>query len=345
MKAHPQAFGTGLVSLDVAVADDGSVPRRVAAGGTCGNVLTILAFLGWSSHPVSRLNGDAAGVQVRSDLARWDVALTYASQTPAASTPMLVQRVGAAEEGPPQHRFSWKCPTCGAWLPSYRPVTLAAVEQVMSHVRDAELFFLDRLSPAGVALATESGSGGGLVVFEPSSNVDDRLLSRILGVAHVLKYSADRFDGIDGVLESPSLRLEVQTLGSSGLRYRHRFTGHWTDWRHLGAVRAPVVIDTCGSGDWCTAGLLNEVGRAGLDGFLAGGASQVREGLRTGQAMAAWNCGFLGARGGMYERSRSAFRSDLSAIRSGQMLGRRQRSAPEAEAPIPTCPACAGQRR
>jgi fructokinase len=59
--------------------------------------------------------------------------------------------------------------------------------------------------------------------------------------------------------------------------------------------------------------------------------------------MAAWNCGFLGARGGMYERSRSGFRSDLSAIRAGRPVGRRQRSLPGAEAPMPTCPACVGR--
>jgi fructokinase len=40
-------MGTGLVALDLVVSNDNSVPPRYYAGGTCGNVLTILSFLGW----------------------------------------------------------------------------------------------------------------------------------------------------------------------------------------------------------------------------------------------------------------------------------------------------------
>ena len=44
---------------------------------------------------------------------------------------------------------------------------------------------------------------------------------------------------------------EVQTLGEQGLKYRHRFGRSWSEWIHVGAVPAPRLADTCGSGDWC----------------------------------------------------------------------------------------------
>ena len=53
--------GTGLVALDVVIDDESPQVQRLFAGGTCGNVLTILSFLGWNSFPVARIAKDSAG--------------------------------------------------------------------------------------------------------------------------------------------------------------------------------------------------------------------------------------------------------------------------------------------
>ena len=71
------------------------------------------------------------------------------------------------------------------------------------------------------------------------------------------KYADDRMSAIHGVMESGSAALlEVQTLGERGLRYRHRFGRMASNWLYLKAVRPPRLADACGSGDWCTAGLI-----------------------------------------------------------------------------------------
>src|SRR4051794_26004402 len=57
--ARPVAAGTGLVALDVVYSGDTAEPLGRWAGGTCGNVLTILSCLGWSSYPVARLADNA----------------------------------------------------------------------------------------------------------------------------------------------------------------------------------------------------------------------------------------------------------------------------------------------
>ena len=44
---RPVVVGTGLVALDVVINSDVHRPPRLWAGGTCGNVLTILSYLGW----------------------------------------------------------------------------------------------------------------------------------------------------------------------------------------------------------------------------------------------------------------------------------------------------------
>ncbi len=69
----PVVVGAGLIALDVVLDERTDTPPRLWAGGTCGNVLSILAFLGWRSLPVSRLARDAASRLIIRDLKRWGV--------------------------------------------------------------------------------------------------------------------------------------------------------------------------------------------------------------------------------------------------------------------------------
>ena len=64
----PVAVGIGLVALDVVLTDDKDQQPRYFAGGTRGNVLTILRYLGWRSNPVARLSPGAAADCLLDDL-------------------------------------------------------------------------------------------------------------------------------------------------------------------------------------------------------------------------------------------------------------------------------------
>ena len=63
--------------------------------------------------------------------------------------------------------------------------------------------------------------------------------------------------------------LEVQTMGEDGLRFRHRLNGSVAEWSHLPAINSPQFLDSCGAGDWCSAGLLSKVALTGLAGLRA----------------------------------------------------------------------------
>jgi hypothetical protein len=60
----PKVLGTGLIALDVVINTEFDRVPFFWAGGTCGNVMTILSSLGWDSYPVARLNGDSASRRV-----------------------------------------------------------------------------------------------------------------------------------------------------------------------------------------------------------------------------------------------------------------------------------------
>ncbi|HEX7944060.1 MAG TPA: hypothetical protein VF495_05305, partial [Phenylobacterium sp.] len=193
---RPKIFGTGLIALDLVVGLDPKDPVRAWAGGTCGNVLSILAYLGWDAYPIARMNGDPASYRVREDLGRWGVRLDYASCAPTTHTPIIIQEIRRGRDGKPRHRFSWSCPQCGQWLPGFKAVTTDAVEPVLPALANASAFFLDRLSRASLTLAAKAADEGAVVVFEPSGKATPKLMAEALQIAHVVKYSDERLTGV-----------------------------------------------------------------------------------------------------------------------------------------------------
>jgi sugar/nucleoside kinase (ribokinase family) len=309
---RPAVVGTGLVALDVIYGLDQTCGPDLYAGGTCGNVLAALAFLGWASYPVARLANDAAGSRVLSDLASCGVRTDFASLDPRRPTPVMLQRIRIDSEGRVVHRFATRCPDCGGFFPQYTPVPREPLGTVTSALPSPEVVFVDRVSPGAVLLAETAYQHGSLIYFEPSAACDARLVARMLAVTHVLKYSQDR----SHLFARPShavVPLEIETRGSQGLRFRGTMFGAaGRAWRVIPGFVVPQLRDTAGAGDWMSAGLIDFVAQAGAIDFEALPLDVIEEGLRTGQAFSAWTCGFEGARGGMYRESVETVRTTVA---------------------------------
>jgi sugar/nucleoside kinase (ribokinase family) len=303
------AFGTGLIALDVILdAQLDSTGPHLAAGGTCGNVLAILSYLGWESHAIARFGSDTPSRRVQRLLAEAGVSLDFAKLTPSSETPIILQTNSVDAQGRPSHRFTNRCPACGGWWPSYRPITLGAAEEVAMAVSllaaaglSPQLFFFDRVSPAALLLAAGFAEVGALVVFEPTGFSDERLFLSALRLSHVVKYAddrAERFRHLLGQVRSAAdgWLLEVETMGFRGLRFRAPRSGV-IDWRHVAARYVPYVHDTAGAGDWCTAVLLDRLARGGMAGFRQLSSGLLEQHIVLAQAYAALSCGFRGSRG------------------------------------------------
>jgi fructokinase len=291
-------LGVGLVALDVVVEQATAVPTFYA-GGTCGNVLAILSYLGWRAMPVARLGPDVAGEMVSADLHRWGVDLTYANLKPQGRTPVILERVRMDRRGIPYHTFSFSCHGCGTQFPGFQPVMAHAVEHVLEgNPEPPSVLFIDRVSTGAVLLAERWAEAGSVVVFEPQRVEETKLFRRLLRAANVIKYSHERIEELPA-RDLPTVTLEIQTLGRGGLRLRTTQRG----WHHMDAEPVATLRDAAGSGDWLTAGLIHTLCGFG-DARRSFDESNVETALRIGQRLAAWNCGFLGARGGMYSNQR-----------------------------------------
>ncbi len=297
----PLALGTGLVALDVIVTEGVRSEPLLVTGGTCGNVLLALSYLGFRAAPICRLRCDEAAGLIRRELRAWGVDIRYVSMGADGSTPVIFQTIRQNSNGAASHSFSWRCPSCGARLPGYKPALATTAEMIAAKMPAPCVFFLDRVNRGSLILAAKASELGALVVFEPSGVGDHGLFMEAWSLAHVVKYSHERLADIPDSLEFGSSQLlQIETLGADGLRYRAKFGRRIiSPWKLLPVAKAPAVVDTAGAGDWCTAGLLQKLGREGAEGFRGLSPAAVEAGLKFGQALAAWNCGYAGARGGM----------------------------------------------
>ena len=339
MPCSPKIVGIGLVALDLVWSVD-RPDVEFFAGGTCGNVLAILAYLGWKAIPVSRIDDDIAGKLVRDDLGRWGTDSKFLSLRPPAKTPVIVEKIRSDRNGIPFHTFSFYCPSCSRRFPGFQPVTANAIDSAKQAIAEADVLFIDRVSKSSVILAEAASSKGVTVVFEPAGVKESKSFSYLLETADVVKYSHDRIDELPRSCSQKG-RLDIQTLGRGGLRFRG--PGE-VNWQHLQAEPMERLVDAAGSGDWLTAGFLYALHR---------NRSHVRKNLKredlvraltVGQKLAAWNCSFRGARGGMYSDSKSRIAEIISeslALTSGQRVPiREQNDEPKAAKDI--CLDCCG---
>lgn len=346
--SRPVVVGTGFVPLDVVIKSDDADRARTWAGGTCGNVMAILSYLGWRAYPFARLGDDAAADRIISDLENVGVETQFIKRDPQGRSPIVTERIGRTAGGLPRSRFIWTCPQCEAWFPGFQPVLARDMESVAPLMPDPAVFFFDRVSRGALDLATAATKRGALVMFEPSGVGDERLFREAVALAHVLKYSRDRLTGLAATKGRSAPLLEVETLGAEGLRYRRRRGSAAGSWRQLRAFNVTGVRDTVGAGDWCSAGLLQTLGREGATGLRKASEADVDLALRNGQALAAVACLFEGARGGMYVMDKHQFQAAIKTVLAGgsPITLAEQRVPPEKGVWRTVCRVCsAGNRR
>jgi sugar/nucleoside kinase (ribokinase family) len=315
---RPRVWGIGLTALDV-ILEQGSPQSRVAAGGTCGNVMSILAYFGWHATALARLAHDAAGTAIISDLRRWGVDTNAIDLRPQAKTPIIVEKIRKDSSGVPFHTFSFHCPSCGGRLPQFQPVVSAAVEPFLENNKHVDVVFADRVSRSALQLAESASKKEAVIFFEPSASSVPKQREEMLQLAHIVKCSHDRVEDMGDLEWGPNTVLQIQTMGRGGLQFRTSLDGrHRAAWRTLPAVPVPNLKDAAGAGDWLSAALINCLCLGGAAHLRKRTFEQVVRALSFGQALAAWNCSYSGARGSMYALSSRQFWKVINHLHRGK---------------------------
>ena len=287
-------LGAGLISLDVLIRDGERLPVSYYVGGTCGNVMMILAHMGWDAYPIARLDGTKDTARLLADMKKNSVHTDFIS-TSDGKTPVIVQRNFINKDGVPTHRFESRN-NMGRFYLDFKSLTLKQANDVIARIDFVpKVFFFDRVSPAILKLANAFKEKGSVVFFEPSSRGGDvKTFNKCVEVADVVKFSDQRikdyhqFDDVED-------KLFIQTQGAQGLTYRLN-----SGWMHLEPMVNDNVVDTAGAGDWTAAALINELykdkEKQEIFNFTS---AAIVETLNAAQRIGAQSCSYEGARGMM----------------------------------------------
>ena len=315
----PICAGTGFLALDVVMNGHPKIPLGTWAGGSCGNVLTILSYLGWKSLPIARVGNDSSARKLLRDLILWGVDTKLIFQDYNDKTPVVIEKLIVGKNGKVRNKFVWECPSCGTKLPGYKVVRKQNFEQ--RHPNDynyVNVFYFDRVGKNSIEIAKYYKNKGALIIFEPSSIKDRMVYLECLRVADIVKYSVARIGDASNLHEQVDIPLEIQTLGSKGLRYKWSYNSKSRDWVIMQSYKVVDLKDSVGSGDWCTAGIIHILGQYGKAGFAHFEQTEIEFAISFGQALAALNCYYEGARGVMYSLTKKHFKELINSITDGQ---------------------------
>lgn len=307
----PVCLGAGLVALDVILNGSPTTLPKLSAGGSCGNVLAILGFLGWDSYPIARLANNIAGDELVKDLARWNIHLDHLNRNDDGRTPIIIHRIKRDKSGKPIHRFEFRDPETGSWLPQLKPITKNVAAEVLQNNLKPDVFYFDRLNPGTYELARNLKEHGTIIFFEPSSIKDKNEFEQFLGITDILKYSHERLPDYKNLYSSPRCFLEVETRGKEGLLYRSKNQIDPTNWHTIPGFVLGEIQDAAGAGDWCTAGIIHLLCIGGQKELFKTPARRLHKALHFGSALGAMNCFYDGARGLMYHYSQEKLISDV----------------------------------
>lgn len=335
--------GTGLITLDLVVSEEISIPFLVSAGGSCGNVMAILAYLGWESVPVARLKNDGPSAQIINDLKLFNVNTEFIERDSTGETPVIVEHLSKTANGDSNHHYKRKCPFCDSRFARYKHILAKKSRNILDSLPDYDVFYFDRVSRGALILAEYCKDREGLVVFEPSFVGRAHLFKEALEVSDIVKFADDRMGEKSQSIAEKANGLVIETKGNDGLRYTYSSTN--TEWTRLSAHNIPEIKDTAGAGDWFTAGLIDKLGRGAPSSFLEASENHIAEALSYGQQLASESCAFVGPRGLMYSDASSVEaksrlpEGNLSPCSSLSMKANstpRTKSIPETE----LCPVC-----
>lgn len=306
--------GTGLVALDVILNGAPTTPAKLCAGGSCGNVLSILSFLGWESKPIARLSDNGATEKLFKDFLNFEVDTSLITTTEDGKTPIIIHRILKGKDGSPRHKFEFKVPNTNEWLPRYKPVLASNVEKLVNRQPIANVFYFDRVSRSAIDLAKYYKENGALIVFEPSSlKKDDKHTLECLELTDIIKFSHERINNYSELFPQPHSRLEIETLGKDGLQYRLKSDKN-SYWKKIPPYTIELIVDSAGAGDWCTSGIINELGFDGISSFREATEDDIIRALKIGQALGSINCKYDGARGIMYNIATDSLIEIVEAI-------------------------------
>lgn len=221
-------------------------------GNTCGNVSTILPYLGVQTFPIGHFDNSEQGVKIVSDLQRYGADTRFVKNSDKGGTTIL-ECVHKRDKD------------SGEWIRGYRQYSPGSRFPKRKFLRGRDeapeflealdftpdVYFFDAPESGLRVLAEGLRKRGTLVYFEPNDKNEMPKFLDAVAKSDIVKFSDERIPDVDFCKDFPG-KLFIQTLGGNGIR----FSLCGGDWQTIAPVVNDNVVDTEGAGDWTTSQLI-----------------------------------------------------------------------------------------
>lgn len=297
-------MGAGVFNLDTIVVreyPEGPSKRKFIehtvleeVGGTCGNVMTMLPYLGIQTFPVAILDCSEQGYQIKRDLERYGANTRFVRNEEGGGTTLMRCTHKTSPDG--SHVMSVRATSPGSMFPKRKQLGARSGEaEAFAASLDftPDLFFFDDPSAGNMVLARKLRSRGATVYFEPEGvgNTESTFLKRV-EVSDIVKFSGERIKDVsftDIFLD----KLFIRTTGKDGLDFRLR-GGQWI---HIPPVANDNVVDWEGAGDWTTSVFIAALLKGTTQDIRTISEDVVKEILIEAQIIASESISYMGSKG------------------------------------------------
>ena len=188
-------------------------------GNTCGNVATILPYLGVQTFPIAHFDMSEQGLKLTSDLKHYGADIRFVQNTPKGGT-TLFECIHKRDKN------------TGEWIRGYRQYSpdsrfpkrknLRGRDEAPAFLANLDftpnVYFFDSPESGFRVLAEGLRQKGTLVYFEPEGKDEESKLMDAIRKSDVIKFSDERFSNVD-FCQNFTDKLFVQTMGRKGIRF------------------------------------------------------------------------------------------------------------------------------
>ena len=221
-------------------------------GGTCGNVSTMLPWLGVKSFPIAHFDMSEQAREMTEDIKHYGADARFVLNDMQGNTALLRCTHKLDDKtGKPAMGFHATSPDSNyvsRKYPRMRDEAPALLEQI-DFVPD--FYFFD-IAEAGVRTIAEGlKKRGSIIYFEPESDKDMQKLLKAVNTSDIVKFSREKISDIS-FCDDYSDKLFIMTMGAEGIQYK-LCSG---EWKHLDSPKNGSEVDWEGAGDWFSSQLI-----------------------------------------------------------------------------------------
>lgn len=272
MSDRKQVLGTGNIGLDIIYQReypegfDTSKKRNPfvdkliveEVGNTCGNVMTMLPYLGVDSYPIGHFDETEQGLKITASLHFYGADTRFVQNSPQGGTTLMTCIHKLDQNG--HHTMSHRATAPNSRFPKRKLIRKDEVQAFLAQLDfKPDAYFFDTAEAGPRELAVALKRQGVLVYFEPENDNERSKFFRAIESSDIIKFSGTRITDI-AFTEHYKDKLFVRTLGDQGMEFNLRGMG----WKRIAPVPNPNEVDWEGAGDWTTSVILSELCKRGI---------------------------------------------------------------------------------